>query len=312
MAGALVVTDWSSKVSSYDTQADATATGYFKANIGAIRAALSGLGPDDTPGSGTPAGIGACMVANISSAHIPAVCSASSRGDPKPYKNGYDLGKYHVGSGTPSGAWKLRELVDEALPRPSGATPADLYFGAMELNGTGVYFYGDVCLAIKTLPDDTILLASNSYDLVRAPLKGRIEDGYDPLDWPQRRTDEAQRMSGVWRDDRDLIAVDKVFGTVGVHSRRLTTGQISDALRVDEDYVEILKIGSFGTGNLSEARFSAADAACEAFIADRMRAGPVPPLTSEIWRDKRRVAERELRARGVFARVITTSGRVKG
>ncbi|MCZ8547873.1 hypothetical protein OOJ09_27125 [Mesorhizobium qingshengii] len=315
----LTKTDWPDRLTAMTVAplpVDPTISIYFKANIDAIRAALAGVGPD-VPGLARKdlprhSGMGASMVANISSAHVPAVCEASLRGDDRPYKNGYDLAKYHVGSETPDSAGKLREIVDRALPVPDGKTPADLYFGAMELNGTGVYFYGDICLVLKTVPDETTVLASNSYDLVRAPLKNVIEDGHDPDQWPQRRADEALRMSGSWGDSRDAIAAVKVFSILGVRPRRLTTGQISDALRVDEDYVEILRLGSFGTQDLSEARVSAADAACEAGIADRRRMGPAPPLESQIWRDRRRVAEKELRKCAVPVRIVTTTGRVKG
>lgn len=319
MAEDLTTTDWPNKLSTMNEPAngiDASAVAYFRANIDAIRAALAGIGPDVAASTRKDlralSGMGASMVANISSAHVPAVCEASRKGEERPYKNGYDLAKYHIGSGTPETAAKLREIVDQALPVPNDKTAADVYFGAMELNGTGVYFYGDICLVLETIPDETVMLASNSYDLVRAPLKNEIEDGYDPAEWPRRRADQARRMSGTWGDSRDAIAAIKVFSILGVRPRRLTTGQISDALRVDEDYVEVLKLGSFGTQNLSEARMSAADAACDASLEDRRRLGPTPPLEAHIWRDRRRVAERALRARGVPVRVVTTTGRMKG
>src|SRR5450756_2715195 len=46
---------------------------------------------------------GARMVVNISSAHVPAFCEASRKGEDKPYKNGYDLGTFfRLGSTPPS------------------------------------------------------------------------------------------------------------------------------------------------------------------------------------------------------------------
>ncbi len=307
-------TDWSARLQQVSDAAAPSPTRplYDEANIDAIRAALAGLGPDAAAGAVAAPGIGACMVANISSAHVPSVCRASRRGDERPYKNGYDLGKYRIGGNPPNGAKALREVVDEALPLPDGSTGADVYFGAMELNGTGVYFYGDVCLVLKDVAEATVMLDRNSYDLVRTPLRNGIEAGCPEEDWPARRKAEAFRISGTWGGSRDAIAGLKVFEGLGRRNRRFTTGEISDALRVDEDYVEILKVGSFGTGDLAEARLSAADAALDASIEDRRRSGPPPTAEARLWRGRRRVAERELQNHSVPVRVVTTSGRIKG
>lgn len=293
-----------------ETVTNPTLALYATANIEAIRAALAGFGPDAAPG--TAPDMGARMVANISASHVPAVCRASRAGEARPYKNGYDLGRYHVGDATPDRALKLREIVDAALPLPPGKSPADIYFGAMELNGTGVYFYGDICLVLKGVSPETPVLDRNSYDLVRAPLRGSIEGGHPPKMWPSLRAEAAKRISGQWGQSRDLIGAVKVFAALGLRERRLTAGQISDALRDDEDYVEVLRVEPFGVGDLSEARLTAADAACDASIDDRRSSGVLPPLETLLWRDRRRIAERELRSTGLPVRVVTTSGRIKG
>jgi hypothetical protein len=315
MFKAVIPTNWLQRLQALPSEKSEDSTHYFDANVAAIKATLAGVGPDDSDsdkGASLPSsGTGACMVVNIASAHVPEFCDASRKNDPKPYKNGYDLGRYQVGSPPPVAARKLREIVDDALPKPPKTTGSDIYFGAMELNGTGVYFYGDVCLVLKSVPGDTFLLSSNSYDLVRSPLINTIEDGYSSKFWPARRTEEARRMAGTWSTDRHAIAAIKVFVTLGIRPRRLTTGQISDALRVDEDYIEVLKINSFGARDLVEARVTAADSACEATIEDRRRAGLTPPLEAVMWRDRRKVAERELRTLNVPVRIVTTSGRVK-
>ena len=64
----------------------------------------------------------------------------------EPYKNGYDLGQYRIGEPPPGKSLKSREIVDRALPLQNGQKPNDVYFGAIELNGAGIRFYGDVCL----------------------------------------------------------------------------------------------------------------------------------------------------------------------
>ena len=251
------------------------------------------------------------MVANISAAHVPAVCSATRRKDAKPYKNAYDLASNRVGGKQNYGLSGNRKTVDAALPLPLGTNPGDIYFGAMELNGTGVHFYGDVCLVLKAVNGKTIVLDRNSYDLIREPLRAEIET-WSKSSWSKRRAAKARSISGYWDDSRDAIAALKVLGAVGFRARLLTMGQISDAVRDDEDYIEILRIGSFGTNDLSEARLSASDVAREASIDSRRRTAPTPTLESLLWRHRRRTAERELRKSGVPVRTVTTAGRVKG
>ena len=306
---------WAGKLQAFKhthTSNDDLLARYADANIAAISNALSGLGPDD--GTGSPPQslrLGLHMVANIASAHVPALCAATRKHDVKPYKNGYDLARYRVGGELKPGAAKSREIVDAALPLPAGRTPRDIYFGAMEVNGTGVQFYGDVCLVLRAVDDQTIILDRNSYDLIRQPVRDEVEVG-PKRGWLKRRAAKARSISGLWRDSRDAIAALKVLGATGFRARRLTMGQISDAVRDDEDYVELLRIGSFGTDELSEARLSASDMAREASIDSRRQTTSTPTLASLLWRHRRRIAEQELRKSGVPVRIVTTTGRVKG
>ena len=320
-----VNTDWSARLRTLKerhTGNDALMARYAEANIAAISAAVSGRGPDDGPEtSARVSRLGSHMVVNIASAHVAAFCAVRRPGDARPgdarpcdaspYKNTYDLEKYRIGGKLNKGASESRKLVDAALPLPSGKTPRDIYYGAMELNGTGVHFYGDVCLVLSEVDAPTVLLDRNSYDLIRMPLREQIESG-PPAGWPKKRSDGALRISGSWGASRDTIAAIKVLGAVGFRARRLTIGQISDAVRDDEDYIELLRIGSFGTNDLSEARLTASDVAQEAAIDSRRRTTPTPTLESLLWRHRRRNAEQELRKSGVPVRIVTTMGRIKG
>ena len=83
-------------------------------------------------------------------------------------------------------------------------------------------------------------------------------------------------------------------------------------MRDDEDYIEVLKSGSFGPGDLQEARISAEEAAHDALVASRLLRGPVPRLEAMVWRRRRSRAERVLRAAGVPLRVMTADGRTRG
>lgn len=282
---------------------------FARANASAIEGAVAGRGPDDVIADPEE---GARMVVNISSVHVPAFCDARRNGDERAYKNGYDLGKYRIGDSPSEEKLKSREIVDRALPLNGIDSPADVYFGAVELNGAGIRFYGDVCLVLKRdeLADNTVVLDRNSYDLIRAPLRDIVDKKPD-CERAAARKNEAAKLAGYWKSDVGAIAAIKTLQVLGPRPRRYTTGQIAEAVRDDEDYMEVLKIGSFGTAELQEARLSAAEAAHDALISDRLRTRPAPRMEALMWRNRRRRAEEELRRAGVRVLVVTTSGRTK-
>ncbi|MFH1345430.1 MAG: hypothetical protein ABIL01_30145 [Pseudomonadota bacterium] len=249
---------------------------------------------------------GAKMVANISSAYVPAFCQASKNDESSPYKNGYDLGWF--GLGDEKRQKGPRELVDDALPlghRP----PCDFYYGAVELTGSGIRFYGDVCLVLrrKALEPSTLVLDRNSFDLISEPLRTRIRAAQIG-EKPARKL-EAKRLAGTWKADVGDMAAVKAFQTIGFKPRRFTSGQVAEAIRHDEDYLEVIKYKSFSTDDIEEARFSATDAAYDALTAERDAKGPAPRLEALLWRHRRRIAEEQLRESNVPVRVVTTSGR---
>jgi hypothetical protein len=306
-----VTTDWKTRLNDFikDGIAENTERHAFAlANTDAIECAITGWRSDDL---GVDPEAGARMVVNISSVHVPAFCEASRTNDPKPYKNGYDLGKYRIGDSPPNDKLKTREIVDEALPLDRGTAP-EVYFGAVELNGAGIRFYGDVCLVIgrDALDSDTVILDRNSYDLIRAPIRERVDSNLIH-DRANARKKEAEKLKGKWKEHVGPMAALKALEVLGLRARRCTTGQISEAVRDDEDYIEILKIGSFGTGNLQEARFSAAEAAHDALTGDRLFSRPAPRMEALMWRDRRRRAEEQLRSKSVYVRIVTTSGRTR-
>lgn len=303
--------DWESRRIEFVERSNRDRQGraYTRANASAIIAALAGRGPD---ASDPDPDQGAHAVANIASVHVPDFVWLSLRGDPKPYKNGYDLGRYRIGDHAPPQALKVREIVDRALPIPSGASPADIYFCATELNGAGVRFYGDVSLVIRKnrVAQGTVVLDRNSYDLVRAPIADRV--AANPAASRDRaRRAEARQLAGTWGADLGNMATIKVLGELGGGTRRLTTGRISDSVLTDEDYMEVLRIGSFGISDLLEARTSASDAAYETLIGERLQQGPTPRYEALLWRQRRRRADTVLQLANVSSRVVVTMGRVK-
>jgi hypothetical protein len=281
-----------------------------EANADMVHRVVRGMGPDKAtvdPASGARA------VANIAAVHVPSFCS-----DPQNhqnYLNTYDLQARaagankgaHIGKG-PAPPIPVRQVVDDVLSAVTTIPRQKIYFAAMEVNGTGIRFYGDVCLVLKRdlIPDGTFVLESNSYDLLRPP---NTPFGTPPD--PTALEPIAEDMKGLWGPDAPEMAVAKVFATREVGQRRLTTGQVSDAVLDDEDYLEVLKVGSFDASDLQEARVSAADAAAEEQIGTQLRLGPCPSLSELQWRKHRRAATKALLARGVRTRIITTSGRVR-
>lgn len=301
--------DWKKKLGDLLKSFPADGAAYANANVEAVKFAVSGRGPDSPE---PDPNAGARTVFNIASVHVPAFVQASLANEDKPYKNGYDLKKFHVGDGTPVEALKTREKVDRALPiEPDD--PANLYFGAVELNGTGIRFYGDVCLVLKDskVDPETTILDRNSYDITRAPIRERVEKATTETERATLRKDEAAKIAGTWRKDLSEIAAIKVLSAIIQRDRRLTTGTMSDGVLSDEDYIEVLRIGSFSTRELQEARHNAAEAAQDALISDRWRVGPCPSHESLVWQEQRRRAEQFLRCAKVPVRIVTTSGRVR-
>jgi hypothetical protein len=281
---------------------------YLRANCLSVQRAVDGMGPDS---SKVIPGAGARMTVNMSSAHIPAFCEASRRHEKPAYKNCYDRE-----GGTPgdakAGPSASRLAVDRSLPGSDGDNYKQIYFGAIELGGAGVRFYGDVCLALKyEATEGSVILDRNSYDLVRAPVKDTIAH------LGARQKEDARRLiarswSGSWQKDLATIAAIKVLGALGTPERRWTTGQICSAVRNDEDYIEVLKRGSFAADNVQEARLSASDVAQDALTTSQLdKKYPVPRLEALIWTNRRNRAQAALRDLGVPVRVVGNSGRTK-
>lgn len=274
--------------------------GFLQTNARAVENTLAGYGPDsDTPNLNC----GVRMAINIPSAHIPAFCSASSIGDPKPYKNVYDL------SGKAS---RKRDEVDRCIPLPSTVDYKNVYFGAAEMNGAGVRFYGDVCLILKpdALSSETGVLDRNSYDVLRSPVRETTKklESHDRLLALKRYL---RQWFGKWPGDVGVMAAIKALPHMLGRRHRITTGQINDALLTDEDYIEVLKVGSFSAGDLQEARLFSADVANEAWLAARTVNGPSPSSAELLFINQRARAVHALNGLGVNVRVVSTSGRTR-
>ncbi len=256
------------------------------------------------------------VVCNISSAHIAAVLTGESRGDPKPYKNRYDLASpskdpQTLGAIVPT-PLSLREKIDSVIASLASTSDGrEFYYAAIELNGTGIRYFGDLCMVLKPEETDanTLVLFKNSYDLSRSPIREEIfVNGSIDLG---KAIEKAKELQGVWPDDVIEMAACKMLDGANPTERRITTGTVSAGVLFDEDYLEVIRLKSFGASSLEEIRVSSQDVAVEGRIADRVRCGPVPSYAELQWRHRRRGAERISAQMSVPTRVVATAGRTR-
>ena len=276
------------------------------ANSNMIRRTLTGLGPDEDD-SDTDRSLN--VVVNTSAAHIPAFCKASKNNEEKPYKNSYDLGKTRrIGDYPDADHLPRRVKVDAAVEAVTSIDQDSIYFAATELNGCGIRFYGDLCLVLsdQVIDEHLHILETNSYDIIREPR----HDGSHPIK-ESSLVSSLKDMHGQGPDEWVQMATIKVLEIRGKTSRRLTTGQISDAILEDEDYIEVLLSKSFGAGDVREVRTTAGDIARQGQIQRDAVLGPTPALAELEWRNQRRSAFDALNKMNVTYRTVTQQGRVK-
>lgn len=279
---------------------------YVGANFDSVAQVLGGLGPDST----TPtAGAGAHIVFNMSCKHVPKFCSDSDL-RPDAYENAWSNGR------SPSVKRRDVDAIVERCATSSGATLAmqDIYFAALETSGSGIRFYGDMCLVLKPAASvDLLVLDRNSYDIVREPIATEVANAIGRgAQQEQARCDAMLQWLGKWNDDLAAMVSLKIAPQMPAGQRRWTTGQIAQAILDDEDYCEVLYPRSFNAADIAEVRVSAADAAAEGDITHREQNGEGPALHEIEWRQQRRDARRSLARHGIEVRVITTGGRSKG
>jgi hypothetical protein len=286
---------------------------YRSADAELVSSVMNGFGPDSNkkvPQSGMR------VVCNISSAHIAAVLTGESRKDPKPYKNRYDLASPSkdpraLGALVPT-PQSLREKIDSVIANLAFTNDGrEFYYAAIELNGTGIRYFGDLCMVLKPEETDanTLVLFKNSYDLSRSPIREKVfVNGSIDI---AKAIDKAKELQGVWPDDVIEMAACKILDGASPTERRITSGTVSAGVLLDEDYLEVIRRKSFGASSLEEIRLSAQDVAVEGRIADRLRSGPAPSFAELQWRHRRHRAERIGAKVSVPTRVVATAGRTR-
>jgi hypothetical protein len=273
-----------------------TGNGYREANADIIERAINGIG---TISGAAREGEGVRVVYNMANAHLPRVLEHG-------YRNCYRRDQRNIGDVRPVSS--RRTGVDKEIA--AGISPSvdykDIHYGAVELNGTGMRYYGDICVVLKTteFDDDTVVLHRNSYDLTRSPMADRIALG----------TPVQVLIDGIAgrRPDVASMLVCKVIRDPLADERLLTVGHIAASLLHDEDYFEVVRLSHFACAHIEEIRVSAADTTLELSIDDRQRQGATPSLAELIWRYRREQACKAAAAHGIPYRVVTSDGRVRG
>lgn len=182
-----------------------------------------------------------------------------------------------------------------------GAKAETLYFGAVELSGSGVRFYGEYCMVLSRAIAERIeqVFDRNSYDVERPPLKNFVNG--DPS--------QAAILRGNWAGDLTDMLILKVAPKVSVLNRLATPGTIADAVLTDEDFVEVHLNRSFEPRDLAEVRIAPSDETLSADIRDQWRKGQTPRIGEWLWLWRRGQVAAELHARATARRVVTTTGR---
>jgi len=295
---------WASRAGRLLAAYPTSCSAWREADGATIRGAIRGV----SPYTGNVKRDGAAKVVfNISSVHVPSLAASQMN----TYLNRYDVSQ-RIGGTRPSGAADARENIDRMLASLIGSSAhwQGLYYAAVELNGAGIRYYGDVCLVLRDseVGADTKVLNRNSFDLICEPLRSVTSPRgtWDAV----RAEQEAAEIAGTW-DELGDMALCKILKPGYADDRRLTIGAISVGVLADEDYLEVIREKSFTVGDLAEARLAAADAAVDGLVADRLRRGPLPSWTELLWRHRRRKADEALKARSVPTRVVVSAGRVR-
>jgi hypothetical protein len=291
---------WSSRVDEWVARADDAQRPYREANRLMIERAIDGRPRD---GGSRNAAFASRAVINVAAAHVPDVLNNG-------YRNCYDNRLPLIGS-KPARVSKTRERVDEIVAELiPGSIREQLYFAAVELNGPGVRFYGDVCLIVRQseFDDDAVVLDRNSYDLARPPLAPG--DGTD-VEHLRRK---ARAITGR-RSDVPAMATLKILEGAGDRGRLVTVGQVSQGMVEDEDYIEVPLYRPEGNRlsakHFERGRLSAADVALDARVADGVANGPTPDLVDLLWRERRRAAAKAMREADLPLSTVVSQGRLR-
>ena len=218
------------------------------------------------------------------------------------YKNVYE---HPVVEGKELRPSKKRLLVDSIVGLDD---PKNYYFCALSVGGTGMRFYGEYCVVLKS-PDDAAsvkrVLDRNSYDFTGPPLACFLA-GRSLTDQQQL----ASKLTCTFRSDAlgDMLAI-KVLQHHGARPRLLTIGSVGEAILSDVDYVEAYHEGKIRLRTVLEVRSHPEDEMTESSIEDRFVRGEAVATEELQWAARRQQARVAMEEKGIRHRVITGNGR---
>jgi hypothetical protein len=225
---------------------------------------------------------GARMVVNIGAASLLSFVKADT------YQNAYEAPLGEEVRVSPS-----RKRVDELLELED---PAEYYFGAVSMGGTGIRFYGEYCIVLR-IDNSTRhaqVLDRNSYDLIRPPLDAQNA-------FPVLR--------GQWATDLASLVTLKILPMIATSARLLTMGIAADAILHDEDFIEVHRHGTFNSADLEEVRQPPEDKSLETAIIQRHDQGTPCTPAEALWIARRQLVDETLTSTGSTARVVVSTGR---
>jgi hypothetical protein len=228
------------------------------------------------------------MVVNIS-AHALLSFLADRR-----YRNLYER---PIIGGERKGPSPERMRVDQLLGFGNNAN--NYYFGAVVLGGTGVRFYGEYCMTLKSteVAPDTQIIDRDSYDLLLPPLSNQ------PL------LPLVQMLQGHWDADAVDMLTLKLLPELRGTNRLVTVGTVSEMILHDQEFVEVHKRGTILPESIEEVRQSPDEVAMEARILARANSGFPPTAVELCWLNRRDQVVRALEAEGIQYRIVTLHGR---
>lgn len=207
------------------------------------------------------------------------------------YLNAYDE---PVIGGKPRKPSETRKTVDAWLGLDD---PRNYFFGAVSIGGTGVRFYGEYCMGLKSVADDTRIFDRNSYDLTQPPFSDGDAKSYVPM------------LRGEWKTDIVHMLTMKLLPELRDRQWLITLGSVSDANLHDEEFVEVQRKGRFGIAEIEEVRQSPEDEALHTHILTSYEDGDAPSLEEMLWIARRNLVRQQLTKAGVPLRVVVSSGK---
>lgn len=186
--------------------------------------------------------------------------------------------------------------------------PKDYYFCALSVGGTGMRFYGEYCVVLKS-PNDAAsvkrVLDRNSYDFASPPL-ARFFNGR-PLSEQQQL---ASKLMCSFRNAElgDMLSI-KVLQHHGARPRLLTIGTVGEAVLSDEDYVEAYHEGKIRLATVLEVRSHPEDEMTESSIEDRFVRGEAVTTEELQWAARRQQVREAMDDKVIRHRVVTGNGR---